>query len=334
MALAEKSIALSDFEQAAQQGNTGMGWVLKLPLFVLRAVVLRNIDSYRYPKDIPMPIMPDSAHKIAYTRCEIDGRPNPVGISIYRRKEDEGKKLPLLLFIHGGGFLGGDSRMSEGLMRHLVDKVGVLAASVDYNVAPEVKHPVPLQDCHRALQYVLDNYAVDTGNIFLAGDSAGGQLAAALTLKLQDEDGPVPRGQILIYPVTDLDKIDSESYREPGMEYGSMRKGIQLSRSLFLPDRASRKHPYVTPLYAKMSRPQPDALLLIAERDGLRDDGIKYAEKLEQAGGYVRCVLYKGAFHSFINDLFRSDIADDAAAEMAAFLQARIDTKNKAGKME
>ena len=328
MSVIEKNIPLTAFEREMAEKNSGSSLLVKMPLPVMRWFVLRNIESYRNPEDFVMPVMPACGHEIEYERREMEGAPKPVGVSVYFRKADAGKKRPLLFFIHGGGFMGGDSRVSEGLMRWLADKLGIVAASVDYNVAPEVKHPVPLEDCYRAFRYVLAHYPVKEDEMFFAGDSAGGNLAAVMTLKLLAETDLVPRGQILFYPVTNLDSVDSESYREKGPEYAMMCKGIKLSQMVYLPDKASRKHPYVSPAYAQMEKPQPDALLLVAERDGLRSDGTTYAQKLEEAGGYARCIVYKGAFHSFINDLFRSDIADDAAQEMLAFMKERISGHN------
>jgi acetyl esterase len=322
--LIEKNIPLSNFEREQREKSKGASWLAWMPLPLMKWFVLRNIESLRYPKDIVMPVISDSSKKINYTRHELDGSPKKVGLSVFQPAGDHDEKLPLFFFIHGGGFLGGDSRMNEGLLRHLADTLNIRCAAVDYNVAPEVTHPVPLEDCSRAYNFVLAHYATDETRIFLAGDSAGGNLAAALTLKLSDEGGPIPKGQILLYPVTDLYTIDKPSYRKKGLEYQGMRKGIRLSQNLYVPDKTSRKHPYVSPACANMTHPQPDALLLIPERDGLRSDGIEYAEKLEKAGGYSRCVLYKGAYHSFINDLFRSGIADDAAEEILEFIQKRL----------
>jgi acetyl esterase len=322
--LIEKNIPLSDFEKAQLEKIEGASRFAKLPLPLMRWFVLRNIESFRHPKDIVMPIIPDCAYEIEHTRVEVDGKPNKVGISVFIRKDANAQKKPLLFFIHGGGFLGGDSRMSEGLMRYLADKLDIVCASVDYNVAPEATHPTPLNDCARALHHVIALYDIDKTRVFLSGDSAGGHLSAVMSLKLQGENTLVPKGQILFYPVTDLDRVNGDSYRDKGAEYASMRKGIRLSQSVYVPDKSCRKHPYVSPINARFDKPQPDALLLIAERDGLRRDGLAYAEKLEKASGYTRCVLYKGAFHSFINDLFRSDIADDAAAEMLTFIRDRI----------
>lgn len=317
------NIPLSEFEEQSIQKTKRREWIARLPIFVLKYIATSNLDDYRKPKAIA-PIIQEPSHDLLYERIEIAGDPKPVGISIYYRKEDKDKPLPLLLFIHGGGYIGGSSKTNEGLMRYMADKLGIIAASVDYNLSPEAKFPVPLADCQRALEHLIKKYPIREDRVFISGDSAGGNLAAALVLKLQDEKRLKAKGQILLYPILDLDKLSGESYKEKGLEYKMMYKIIGLSRSIYVPDRKSRKNPYVTPLYAPMSEIQPDALLLVAERDGLRSDALNYAKKLEENLAYLKVILYKGAFHAFIDNLFRSRIADHAAQEMIEFIQFRI----------
>ncbi|MCL2007010.1 MAG: alpha/beta hydrolase [Treponema sp.] len=324
MSLVRKQIPLSEFENEALAGRKGISLIFRLPFPIMRKILLRKIEIFRNPQGIALPIIPDCNNEISYKKIEIKGAHNPVGISIYEPKSSGSVDRSLFLFIHGGAFLGGDSQINEGLMRLIADRTNAITAAVDYNVSPEVQHPVPLNECREALQYLLDNYPINNRLIFLAGDSAGGNLAAALTLKLIDEGGPVPRGQILLYPVCDLARLDRESYLQKGREYFILRRVMLVSRSVYLSDKKSRKSPYVSPIYANFDKAQPDALLLIAERDPLRSDGLDYGEKLRQAGGYARTVLYEGSFHAFINDLRRSDIADDAAEEIIMFINERI----------
>lgn len=324
MGLIEKNIPLSEYEKQALAKQSSSVFFLKLPLPLMRWLVLKNIESYRKPKDFVMPIIPECENEIEVFSHELQGYPNPVKITVYARKEDNNDKKPLFYFIHGGGFMGGNSIVNEGLMRLIADKTGSIAVAVDYNVAPEVKHPVPLNECHEVLNYILENYPVDKTKIIICGDSAGGNLTAVLTLKLLNENGPVPRGQIILYPVCDLSNFDRASYLQKGTTYSGMRKGMMIARSVYLPDEKSQTSIYVSPMLTDFKEPQPDALLLVAECDALRCDGLDYGEKLEVAGGYARTILYKGAYHAFINDLRRSDIADDAAEEILTFVNDRI----------
>lgn len=324
MPLIEKNIPWSDFEKESAKPNDPLKTILKLPLPLLRMAILKNLESYRMPEDLVMPIMPQCKHEIKFEHIDLPGKPKPVELRIFRKKIVKNPKTPLFYWIHGGGFLGGDSRINDNLLQWLADETDMLVAAVNYNVSPEVKHPVPLNECRETLSYLIEHYPIDEKQIFISGDSAGGNLSAALTLKLLDEGNICPRGQILLYPACDFNNLNTESYRKKGLEYEGMQKGIKISRSLYLPDRASRKDPYASPIHADFKVPQPDALVLIAQRDGLCDDGIAYGKKLEDAGGNTRIVVYQGALHGFINHMFRSDIADDGAQEILSFIKARM----------
>jgi acetyl esterase len=172
------------------------------------------------------------------------------------------------------------------------------------------------------LEFLLESagLGIDRDRVTIAGDSAGGNLAAVLALKLDQEGSPGKRRQVLLYPVTDMQGIDRESYHEKALENVMMRKLMLASRDLYLPSKEDRANPLASPLLAQFGRPQSDALILVAERDGLRSDGLDYGEALARAGTRVRCVLYRGAFHAFINNLGRSGVADDALEEIINFI--------------
>jgi acetyl esterase len=325
MGIVEKRFPASDFELRKAEASRHNAAATRLPLWLLRRYVLTHLEGFRNPPDVAPPVETQVTHEITEHRHALPGRPAPLGVTVHHRSHYPPGR-PLVFFIHGGGFLGGVSWTNTNLLHLLVDATGCVAASVDYALAPEAKHPTPLDDCEAALRLVLGSpdYGVDPTRVFLMGDSAGGNLAAALTLRLCAGAGPRPRGQILLYPVTDLDRLDSPSYRDRGIEYTSMRQILRVARDCYLPDKAARRDPYATVLYAQLDEPQPDALILVAERDGLRDDGLRYAEKLANAGTEVRAVRYREAFHAFINDLGRSGTADDAADEILAFLRERM----------
>jgi acetyl esterase/lipase len=318
----EKSIPLSPFEIKQAERNSKSGIIFRLPQPVLKWFILKNLEKFRNPEGIELPPDVGCARAIAKERHELDGAPKKVGVSVFSDNPKEPR--PLFFFIHGGGFMGGDSRMNEQLLRIVTDKTGAISAAVDYNVSPESKHPAPLEECEKALRLVLEKCPVDPSKIFICGDSAGGNLAAVLSLKLAAQGGLLPKGQIMLYPVTNMDYLSTESHWQKGPEYLNMRKGILISREVYLAKPQDRKDPLVSPMLAEFASAQPDALTLVAERDALRCDGLDYAEKLARAGGYSRAVLYKGAFHSFINDIGRSGIADDAANEIVEFIKARI----------
>ena len=316
----EKNIPPSEFERIAHSKRNPLSLLLKMPYWLYSRIFLKNLEAFRNPKDALPPIIPESKHNITYQKYELPGKPKPVQIGVFKKTDLNEKKLPLFFFIHGGSFVAGDCQINEGLLRFLADKMDLIAATVDYNVAPEAKHPIPLEDCEAALRFLVKNHPVDTDRIFIAGDSAGGNLAAALVLKLLDCGDITPKGQILLYPVCDFTNLKTESYLQKGAAYEIMKRGMVFSRNVYLADKSVWVHPYASPQYANFDKPQPDALLLIAECDGLREDGLNYGKKLAAAGGKARTILYKGAYHAFINDLYRSPTADDAAAEILAFM--------------
>ncbi|MDR1512493.1 MAG: alpha/beta hydrolase, partial [Propionibacteriaceae bacterium] len=317
MRVEDRHFPLSDFEKAEAQAARGNAALARMPVALLRHHVLTHLEEFRNPPGIVFPPEPELARELTEDRLELPGEPAPVRLTVIRPTGEAPVSRPLVYFIHGGGFMGGDSRLNATLMRLLADRTGSVVASVDYNVAPEAKFPTALRECQAGLAHVIGHgeYGVDAERVFLLGESAGGNLAAALAITAQAERPCRPRGQILIYPVTDMDKLDSPSYHDDGPEFRTMYQFMHVARDCYLPDKATRRDPLATLLYAEFDGPQPDALVMVAERDGLRDDGLRYAEKLAAAGGHVRAVVYRGARHAFINNLGRSPTADDAAAE-------------------
>lgn len=214
--------------------------------------------------------------------------------------------------------------MNDNLMRLIVDRTGAVAASVDYTLSPEAKYPEGLLDCQKGLRFLMDDdrFNIDRNKVILSGDSAGGNLAAVLTMKLTDEKTVNVYKQVLLYPVTDLAYLNSESYRQKGLAYESMRKLIAVARNIYLSSRGDRFDPYVSLICAEFKEAMPDTLLLLAEIDGLRSEGIQYGRLLSESGTPVRCIVYKGAVHAFINNIGRSHVADDGADEIIRFISA------------
>jgi acetyl esterase len=210
-------------------------------------------------------------------------------------------------------------------MRKLCDEHDIICASVDYHVSPEVRYPVALNECATGLNKLLNSGEfryIDKDAVFIAGDSAGGNLAASLCLHMKNRGGFAPKGQILLYPVTQMRTLDTESYLRKEIEFFSMRKGMALSRKLYARNRKDYGDLYFSPLCSTAKddpNPTP-ALLLLSGRDGLLDDGVLYAKHLNELGGCVRCVVYEKAFHAFMNGLGDSNAALDAYKEIARFV--------------
>jgi acetyl esterase len=215
----------------------------------------------------------------------------------------EGKgPFPGLLYVHGGGWVLGDLESHDDVCRSLAKRTPCVVVSVDYRRSPEAKFPVPLDDCEAALRWLVEHareLQVEPSRIAIGGDSAGGNLAAGLAIRLRDKGGPPVAFQLLIYPVTDR-SVGTESYREFATGYGLTRANMQWFWDCYLTATAERDHPEVSPLRAKSLKGLPPAFVLTAHSDVLRDEGEEYAKRLHEAGVPVECVRFRAVNHGFI----------------------------------
>ena len=210
--------------------------------------------------------------------------------------------LPIIVYFHGGGWVVGNLDSHDNLCRALAAKTDAIVVSVDYRLAPESTFPAALDDAAAALQWVAGNarsFNGDATRIALAGDSAGGNLAAALSLLERDRQGTAIAAQALIYPAVDLSNLDRPSTLQ-------FAKGLFLTRERmawfidqYVPDKAARGNPLVSPLLAVDQRNLPPTLVITAEFDPLRDEGEAYAAVLEEAGVEVRSQRFAGVLHGF-----------------------------------
>ncbi|WP_245579867.1 alpha/beta hydrolase [Brevibacterium album] len=219
-----------------------------------------------------------------------------------RRRED------VLLFFHGGGWVTGDIESYTPACTTMAELTGCVVASVDYRLAPEHPFPAGLEDCVRATRLLLDEPGraeiADPGRLVLVGDSAGGNLAAAVSLLLREEGHPGARRQILLYPVTHWDHDPRTSpfasVRAHGEGYRLTNTEIQDYMDLYAPDPAQRCDRLISPLMADDLSGQPATLLITAELDLLCDEGEDYGRALAAAGNEVRVHRVGGALHGFI----------------------------------
>lgn len=215
--------------------------------------------------------------------------------------------LPLIIFFHGGGYVLGDLSYGENLCKALVLKTDALVVSVDYRLAPENPFPAALEDAKAALDWVIGlretetDFHFDSKKIFVMGDSAGGNLAAALCLALRDSGREkLIKGQILIYPVTDFSDMSTDSYRRFNLDYMLSKTDMEWFRECYLPNPEDWKNPHASPVLTDNPLGLPDAFICTAEFDVLRDEGKKYADKLRGAGNKVTFMLMKGLAHGFL----------------------------------
>lgn len=256
------------------------------------------------------------------------GPASPVPVRIYTPNGTptgaSGGPFPCLVYYHGGGWVFGDLDGVDSICRAVANRAGCKVVSVDYRLAPEHKFPAPFDDCYAALKWVANHgseIGVDARRLAVGGDSAGGNLAAAVTIKARDERGPAIRHQVLVYPVTNHD-FGTASYSSNAEGYLLTRAMMRWFWNHYLSSAEDGRNPCASPLIAQSLADLPPALVLTAEFDPLRDEGEAYAARLENAGVNVRLKRYEGLIHGFWQMPGVFPIALDAAADVASDLRA------------
>ena len=240
-------------------------------------------------------------------------------LRVYRPVQNE--TLPALMYFHGGGWTIGDVDTHDVLCRQLAVGARCVVFSVDYRLAPEYPFPAALDDCLAATRYVAENAAkLKIRGVAVAGDSAGGNLAAAVALAARDAGGPAIAFQLLIYPATDQ-RLATPSHERNGQGYLLTRDAITYFRRAYLPNDKDWADWRASPLLAKSHASLPPALVITAGFDPLLDEGRAYADKLRAAGVEVAYREFADMVHGFI--LFGGvvDTANAAVAECCAALR-------------
>ncbi|MEN3272882.1 MAG: acetyl esterase [Actinomycetota bacterium] len=256
-----------------------------------------------------------------------DGKvPSPDGHVIpIRTYVPKGVDRPgVCVYFHGGGWVIGSIDSHDAPCRELAARSGCAVVSVDYRLSPETKYPGPLDDCVAATEWVAANgaeLAVDSNRLAVAGDSAGGNLAAAVTLVARDRGTPNIAAQVLVYPATDL-TLSHPSMTENGEGYFLTADAMKWFAAHYGGDAANDA--LVSPLHADDHSNLPPALVLTAEFDPLRDEGEAYAAKLEAAGVPTTLHRFDGQIHGFLGMYAMLDDGRTALDEMAASLRAAI----------
>lgn len=232
--------------------------------------------------------------------------------------------FPVLVWIHGGGWVTGDLDIADGTCRQLCAGAGCIVASVAYTLAPDARFPALLEECYQATRFVHHNAASlggDPSKIAVGGDSAGGNLAAALALMARDLGRPALAFQLLVYPATDYN-FDTASYIENATGYMLTRDAMRWYWDHYLGDETDAHNPYAAPAQARDLHGLPPALVITAEYDPLKDEGEEYARRLQQAGVPTTLTRYDGMIHGFFGRAPVMDKAklaiDEACAALAA----------------
>ncbi|MFE6524920.1 alpha/beta hydrolase [Streptomyces sp. NPDC057794] len=241
--------------------------------------------------------------------------------------------LPVVLYIHGAGWVFGNAHTHDRLVRELA--VGANAAVVfpEYDLSPEARYPVAVEQNYAVAEWIVAQGAakgLDASRLAVAGDSVGGNMAAAVTLMAKERGGVSLVQQVLFYPVTDA-SFDTGSYHQFATGYFLRRDGMQWFWDQYTTDEAERAQITASPLRATIEQLTglPPALVITAEADVLRDEGEAYAGKLRQAGVPVTAVRYQGVIHDFVmlNALRETHAADAAIRQASAVLHAALHTR-------
>jgi acetyl esterase len=257
----------------------------------------------------------------------IDGPGGPLRLRIYR-PEGQGP-FPLIVFFHGSGFCICSLDTHDPMCRHMCNGTGAVVCSVDYRLAPEHPYPAGPDDCLAATRWAAAHAAeldIDPGRIAVAGDSAGGAMAAVTALRIRDEGGPKLAGQWLIYPVTDHYEPVKQSMLDNATGYGLMHDTMKWFWDNYLRGGADTDDPRVSPLRARNLGGLAPALVQTAQYDVLLDEGEAYAKRLREAGVPTQTTRYDGMNHGFLFMVGTVDGADRAMEEGCAWLRERFAT--------
>ena len=232
--------------------------------------------------------------------------PGPHGDIELRSYTPEGHApFGALVYFHGGGWVIGTADTYQVAGRKLANATGCKVFVPSYRMAPEYKYPIAVEDCYAAYTWIVENAAdldIEADKVAIGGDSAGGNLTAAVSLMARDKGGPSAKFQLLIYPVTDHN-LDTPSYLEYADDHYLTRDAMRWFWDLYLPTPEAGKEPYASPLQAEDLSGLPPALVQVAECDVLRDEAVEYAKRLEAAGVPTTVSEAKGTIHGFIHPL-------------------------------
>ena len=237
--------------------------------------------------------------------------------------------FPGLVYFHGSGWVVLNIEVCDTTMRSLANSTGCVVVAVNYQKAPEHPYPIPFDDCWATVQWTVENadaFDIDAARLGLLGDSAGGNLAAAIALHARDHGGPAIAFQGLIYPVTDYG-WDTASYHENAEGYLLQRGSMEWFWNHYIPDPSVADDPRVSPLRASDHSGLPPAFIATAEFDPLRDDGRAYHAKLHDAGVPVTYVEYDGMIHGFYWMQGVTDVAKRLHHDLATAVREALQPK-------
>lgn len=231
------------------------------------------------------------------------GPSGEVSIRILRPKNAP-ETLPVLVYIHGAGWVFGNSHTHDRLSRELATGAEIAVVFVNYSLSPEHKYPTAIEEIYAVVEWIAkegSTKGLDASQLYVGGDSVGGNMTAAITLMSKERSGPKIQKQLLFYPVTDA-SFDTESYQQFAEGYFLQRDGMKWFWDQYTTDPNERAQITASPLRATTEQLSglPEALVITGEADVLRDEGEAYANKLREAGVTVTAVRFQGIIHDFV----------------------------------
>ena len=272
-----------------------------------------------YRQLVPLAGEPEPVHSVKDHLVESSAYRIP--IRIYDPSGRRG--LPAVIFFHGGWFIGGDLETHDRPLRALANAAGCMVVAIDYRLAPEHPFPAAIDDGYAILQWVAGGgaeFGIDSNRLILAGDSAGGAIATVLARKSATISGLQVLLQVLLYPVTDP-SLQTQSWREFSEGPGITREIALGAWQMYVPNVLERQNADAAPSFATDLVGSPGALIIIAQYDPLRDEGIAYAARLERAGVKVKTSIYKEMPHGFFQMAGYIDDGKQAIAEVATAIK-------------
>lgn len=251
----------------------------------------------------------------------IPGEAGDIACRLYKA-EAEREPLPAVVYFFGGGWSLGTLDTSDAICRMITNRARCASIAVSYRLAPENKFPAAVEDCYQGTAWVgehADELGIDPGRIAVAGDSSGGNLAAAVTLLSRERGNPALIHQLLVYPNTDA-AADTESMREVTDPHFFNVNAIKWYWGMYLGSPEDADNPLASPLRAADLSGLPPATVITAELDPLRDESELYAKRLAEAGVPAEIIRYDGMMHGFFTMVGILDTAREAVATAASRL--------------